>query len=189
MINAFLQKETLLNCINRNMKVFTSTILFVFVISAMQVSADNDKKYDELTKYVAALKSTNSNQDEINFKNGIEPPRRLYTNPNTHHPESKIYMSEWKLIVERVGNLNYPDEVKKKKLSGEVIVDVALNSDGTIHKIEILKASEHKLLNDSVVTMIEWAGQWFRPFPKDLKNQVDVLHITKLWRFDSQRFY
>ncbi|MEM7469173.1 MAG: hypothetical protein AAF387_20140, partial [Pseudomonadota bacterium] len=54
-------------------------------------------------------------------------PRRKFVSANTKEYRYAAYMEAWRAKVERVGNLNYPDEARRKKLSGALLLDVALN--------------------------------------------------------------
>ena len=59
------------------------------------------------------------------------------------HPGGRFaaYMVEWRRKVERVGNLNYPDEAARLGLSGNLLLEVALNPDGTVADIELRRSS------------------------------------------------
>ncbi len=97
-------------------------------------------------------------------------------------------MEAWRAKVERVGNLNYPDEARRKKLSGSLILDVALNSDGSINEITIRRPSGQPVLDDAAVRIVKMAAP-YAPFPEDFVKEVDILHITRTWQFQSsERF-
>jgi len=66
-----------------------------------------------------------------------ERPRRKFISASTKEYKYAAYMEAWRLKVERVGNLNYPDAARKRKLSGSLILDVALNKDGSINQITV----------------------------------------------------
>ena len=42
------------------------------------------------------------------------------------------YLREWVDRVERVGNLNYPDEARRRGLRGQVVISVAIRRDGSV---------------------------------------------------------
>jgi TonB family protein len=89
---------------------------------------------------------------------------------------------EVKQQVERVGNLNYPEQAKRQNLTGSLVLDVAINPDGSISAVQVLRPSRHKLLDDAAVRIVELAGP-YAPLPPDIRAEVDILHITRTWKF------
>lgn len=109
-------------------------------------------------------------------------PRRTFISASTKTYKYAAYMEAWRAKVERVGNLNYPDEARKRKLSGSLILDVALNPDGTVNQITIRRSSGHKILDDAAMRIVTLASP-FAPFPDNIKTDTDILHITRTWQF------
>ena len=111
-----------------------------------------------------------------------ERPRRKYISASTSEFLYAAYMEAWRAKVERIGNLNYPDAARRQKLSGSLILDVALNPDGSINDIAIRRSSGHKILDDAAVRIVELAGP-YAPFPDEIRAETDILHITRTWQF------
>ena len=109
-------------------------------------------------------------------------PRRKFVSASTKEFRFASYMEAWRSKVERVGNLNYPDEARRKKLSGHLILDVALNPDGSINEITVRKPSGYKILDDAAVRIVELAAP-YAPFPDSFREDTDILHITRTWQF------
>lgn len=99
-----------------------------------------------------------------------------------HKYVAAAYERAWQEKVERIGNLNYPDEARRKGLSGKLLVSVWVAKDGTVKKIKIRRSSGYKVLDAAVVRIVRLASP-FAPFPKELAQQTDVLVITRTWRF------
>jgi len=124
----------------------------------------------------------------------IDQSTAIYSNkPNEKHRfvaantkafRDAAYLDSWRKKIERVGNLNYPDEAKRSHLSGNLTMDVAINHDGTIRTINILKSSGHKLLDDAAVRIVRLSAP-FAPLPPEMRKDTDVLHITRSWQFLS----
>ncbi|MEJ2760202.1 MAG: energy transducer TonB [Gammaproteobacteria bacterium] len=91
-------------------------------------------------------------------------------------------MEAWRAKVERVGNLNYPQEAQRQGLSGSLILDVALNPDGSVKKIIVRRSSGYKVLDDAAIRIVKLASP-FAPFPDDIRKETDILHITRTWQF------
>jgi len=113
-----------------------------------------------------------------------ERPRHIYVSARTQEFKYANYMSEWVKKVERVGNLNYPDDARRKGLSGKLIMDVTMNADGTVRSINILRSSGHKVIDEAATRIVNLAAP-FPPFPSEILKDADILHITRTWDFST----
>jgi protein TonB len=78
--------------------------------------------------------------------------------------------------------LNYPEEAKRRELTGDLIMDVALKPDGSIDSVTIKRSSGHAVLDDAAKRIVRLASP-FAPFPDDIRAETDILHITRTWQF------
>lgn len=124
--------------------------------------------------------------DEINqsLKAYSKAPKQKYISARTREFLYASYMRDWVSKVERVGDLNYPDQARRKQLSGSLIVDVAIDQDGKVLEIKVVRPSGHKLLDDAAVRIVRLAAP-FAPLPDDIRKETDILHITRTWEFTS----
>ncbi len=124
---------------------------------------------------------------EINrrLKAYAERPRRKWVTARTREHKYAAYMEAWRQKVERIGNLNYPDEARRRKLSGNLLLDVALNPDGSINEITLRRSSGERALDDAAVRIVKLAAPYAK-FPEAIrKDDVDILHIERTWQFVS----
>jgi protein TonB len=128
-----------------------------------------------------ALASLNSELQQ-KLQTHAKRPRQKYISANTQEYRYAAYMEAWRAKVERIGNINYPDEARQRKLSGALLLDVALRPDGSVIEILVRRSSGHKVLDDAAVRIVELAAP-FAPFPEDIAREVDVLHVTRTWKF------
>jgi protein TonB len=108
--------------------------------------------------------------------------RTRYLNSSTKAFTPAKYMREWIDRVERVGNLNYPDQAKRHKLSGTLILDVVISADGKLLKTDLRQSSGHQILDDAAKRIVQLAAP-FSAFSKKLRKEADVIHITRSWEF------
>ena len=107
-------------------------------------------------------------------------PKKKYISANTKEYAYAAYMSAWVARVERIGNLNYPDDARREQLHGDVLLTVALRKDGTIKSIDIVQSSHHSILDDAATRIVKLAA----PFPAiPTEEGVDELYITRTWQF------
>lgn len=112
-------------------------------------------------------------------------PRRKVISANTKQYEFASYMSAWVAKVERVGNLNYPLELREKKLHGNLVLSVGVYPDGSIESIEIRRSSGIEAVDKAAVSIVTLAAP-YSPLPDNIREKVDILHITRTWRFGSR---
>lgn len=108
-------------------------------------------------------------------------PKRKFISANTREYAYANYMAAWVARVERVGNLNYPDEARRRNLEGSLVLTVAINKDGSLERIDIIRPSGHQTLDDAAKRIVELSAP-FTPVPKG-DEEVDILHITRTWQF------
>ncbi len=116
------------------------------------------------------------------LKSYAERPIRKFINARTREYKYAAYMEAWRAKVERVGNLNYPDEARRRKLSGSLLLDVALKPDGSIDDIVLRRSSGHKVLDDAAIRIVRLAAP-YAPFPPSIRKEIDILHLERTWQF------
>ncbi len=111
-------------------------------------------------------------------------PRERFITAATKEYRYAAYLDAWRRKVEQVGNLNYPEEARRQGLSGSLILDVALNPDGSVREISVVRSSGSPVLDQAAIRIVRLAAP-FAPFPESIRKETDVLHITRTWRFMS----
>jgi len=111
-------------------------------------------------------------------------PRRKFLNARTQEYKYASYMEAWRAKVERVGNLNYPEEAKRRGLTGSLVLDVVLRSDGSLKEVLVMRSSGQKLLDDAAVRIVQLAAP-FATFPSEFRGETDELSITRTWKFNE----
>ncbi|MCG8611538.1 MAG: energy transducer TonB [Pseudomonadales bacterium] len=107
------------------------------------------------------------------------------TAASTMRTSDAYYMKAWLEKVEKIGNLNYPEESRRRNIYGSLRLMVALYADGTVKDIKILQSSGHRILDDAAIRIVRLAAP-FAPFPEDVRNERDVLEIIRTWSFQKK---
>jgi periplasmic protein TonB len=63
-------------------------------------------------------------------------------------------------------------------------VQVTLNADGTVRDAIITRPSGHRVLDEAALRIVRLAAP-YAPFPKEIREDVDIMHITRTWEFTS----
>jgi len=111
-------------------------------------------------------------------------PKREFISANTKEYEFASYMSAWVSKVERVGNLNYPSELRQKKLHGDLVLTVGIQQNGTVESIDVMRSSGVPEIDQAAVRIVQLAAP-YSPLPDNITDRVDILHITRTWRFET----
>ena len=109
-------------------------------------------------------------------------PKRKNIGARTEEYRFAQYVESWRLKVERVGNLNYPEEARQKKLYGTLRVTVNIRADGSLEKVEVDRSSGSKILDEAALRIIRM-GAPYAEFPEDIRKEFDILGITRTWSF------
>lgn len=111
-------------------------------------------------------------------------PKRKFIGARTKEYRFARYVEDWRVKVERIGNLNYPEAAKKDRLYGNLQLTVGIMANGKLESIEINRSSGNKVLDKAAINIVKLAGQnGFAPFPPDIRRDTDILHITRTWMF------
>ncbi len=108
-------------------------------------------------------------------------PNRKFVSASTREYAYANYLRAWVDRAERVGNLNYPDEARARRLGGQVVITVGVRRDGTVESARILQSSGTPLLDETALRVITLA-QPFPPLPKT-EDAIDILQVTRTWVF------
>lgn len=110
-------------------------------------------------------------------------PRRKFVSASTREYEYAAYLRAWVAKVERVGNLNYPDEARRRGLGGQLVMTVAVRRDGSVESVLINRSSGLGVLDQAAMRIVRLAEP-YPPLP-ETAERVDVLHITRTWQFQN----
>ncbi|WP_300453654.1 TonB family protein [Accumulibacter sp.] len=111
-------------------------------------------------------------------------PRKKFIGTRADEYRFAQYVEEWRLKVERVGTLNYP-EAARGKLYGSLVLTVTLRGDGTVAAVEINRSSGHRILDDAARRIVTMAAP-FAAFPPAIRHDTDILVITRSWNFTQR---
>jgi protein TonB len=109
-------------------------------------------------------------------------PRRKFIGTRTEGVIYADYVDKWRQRIEKVGTEHFPDEARRQKIFGSLLLTVSIRANGTVEKVEIERSSGYRILDAAALRVIELAGP-FPPFPSAIRREFDVLSITRNWSF------
>jgi protein TonB len=109
-------------------------------------------------------------------------PKRRFVGARAAEYRFARYVEDWRLKVERVGNLNYPEAARTQKLYGSLLLTVGIRANGSLESIAVDRTSGQKILDVAARRIVEMAAPYAQ-FPPDIKRDTDILYITRTWTF------
>lgn len=109
-------------------------------------------------------------------------PRKKYIGARTQEFRFAQYVEDWRIKIERIGNLNYPDAARQKKIFGSLQLTVEIRADGSLASTEVSRSSGQPILDAAAQRIVRLAAP-FSPFPQNIRKDTDILSITRTWFF------
>lgn len=132
----------------------------------------------QLTDEIASLEAELSAEQQAYAK---RPRIHRLSAASTMRDKGAWYKEDWRKKIERVGNLNYPEEAKRKQIYGSLRMLVSINRDGSLYEVLVLESSGQPLLDQAAQRIVRLAAP-FAPFTGDLAD-IDRLEIIRTWKF------
>jgi len=111
-------------------------------------------------------------------------PKKRYISPATREEVYAIYYDQLRRKIEERGTRNFP-EYQGKKLYGELVMIITVDSAGRIVETEVVQASQSKLLDKRAISIVQAAAP-FGSFSAAMKKQADQLVIPTRFRFSRE---
>ena len=139
---------------------------------------------EEIAKEIASLEA------EFNRVQQEAAKRPRISRQNTASTKRDItawYRDSWRKKVERVGNLNYPEEAKRNSIYGSLRLRVLVRSDGSIAEMVITESSGQPVLDQAAQRIVRLSAP-FSAFSGELAAKYDQIEIIRTWRFGRDDF-
>lgn len=143
-----------------------------------QVTGKQDNDLVQRSLQIARLEAQINKQYDAYQKE----PRRRFIGARTKEYRFAQYVEDWRIKVERVGNLNYPTAARQQHLVGNLLLTVSIRADGSLENVEINRSSGKSLLDAAAIRIVRLAAP-YAPLPPNIRRDTDILSITRTWSF------
>lgn len=109
-------------------------------------------------------------------------PRRKFIGARTEGVVYAQYVDQWRQRIEKIGTQYFPEEARRRKLYGSLVMTVHIRADGSVEKIEIDRSSGYRLLDTAARRAVDLAGP-FPPFPASVRKDWDILSISRTFSY------
>ena len=122
--------------------------------------------------------------EALRLRGDPAPDDRLLA--DTRESAIAAYLDGWKRRIEQVGTLNFPNEARRRALSGNPVLEVAIRADGTLQEVLVRRSSGHRELDVAAVRIVRLASP-FDPFPPAMRERYPMLRFAYEWQFLNGR--
>jgi protein TonB len=105
---------------------------------------------------------------------------------DTRESQIASYLDGWKRRIEQVGTLHFPDEARRRALSGNPVLEVAIRADGSLQQVVVRRSSGQRELDNAAISIVRLAAP-FDPFPPAMRDRYPVLRFAYEWQFMAGR--
>ncbi|MBS0461211.1 MAG: TonB family protein [Proteobacteria bacterium] len=110
-------------------------------------------------------------------------PIRAFISASTRSYEYAAYMRAYVARLERIGTLNFPDEARRRGLTGSVVITVEIRRDGTLAgPPQVIQSSGIPVLDQAAQQVVRMAAP-FGELPRTRDNP-DILNVTRTFHYD-----
>jgi len=118
--------------------------------------------------------------EALRLRGDPAPDDRLLA--DTRESAIAAYLDGWKRRIEQVGTLNFPNEARRRALSGNPVLEVAIRADGRLEQVVVRRSSGHRELDAAAVDIVRLASP-FDPFPPAMRERYPMLRFAYEWQF------
>ncbi len=122
--------------------------------------------------------------DEAEALYARRPRIHFIDSVSTKSAVEAAYVDAWVKKIERVGNINFPDEAIRRNVSGKLILNATLDHKGHVVDIQIGVSSGFNILDQAALRIVRLASP-YPPLPREIREKWDQLNITRTWIFHS----
>ncbi len=108
-------------------------------------------------------------------------PRIHFEGPAAQASPFAAYIEAWRAKIERLGTEHYPEQAKGQ-LSDALQMTVYIDQEGNLLQVDIHQPAKNPLFNVAAQRIVRLAAP-YNAFSTEMREQTDVLAITRSWHF------
>ncbi|HSC81418.1 MAG TPA: TonB family protein [Chitinolyticbacter sp.] len=109
-------------------------------------------------------------------------PRKTFIGARSREYRFARYVEDWRMKVERLGNLSYPTDKYGQKLYGRLLLNIEIDANGNLVVAEVGRSSGNAELDAAALAIVKRAAP-FGPFPPEIRKDTDIIGISRTWTF------
>jgi protein TonB len=137
---------------------------------------------DALNQQLAEITAEYTKKQDEAYARG--PRFVTITAVNAHRYHAANYLHEVEQKILKIGNLHYPDEARRKRLTGRTHLRIAVKGDGSLYSVIVVHSSGEPVLDDAAVRFVKQSAP-FGKFPEKVRQEMDILVNERVFFFDN----
>lgn len=171
-------KPQILTTKGKTRKTINKQILEEHVEDPTLVKAEVSEKAEEIAMLMAEM-----NKEEQRYAK--RPRIHFVDSISAKSSVEARYISNWAKKLERIGNINFPNEAIRLSLSGTLILNATLDRAGRIVEMQIDVSSGSQVLDKAALRIVKLAAP-YEPLPSEIRKKYDRLNITRSMVFHKE---
>lgn len=149
-----------------------------------QIDDNNQPELRSLFERSIQIAELEASYDKQLQQYARKPRVTRLTAASTMKAVDALYVEQVVAKIERIGRQFFPRD-GSRKLYGKPRVSIAIYSDGTIRDITVLQSSGNLVLDAKTKKIVSRAAP-FAPFPKDVRQERDVLELIRTFSYTGK---
>ena len=171
-------KPQVLTTKGKTQKTINKQIIEEEVKEATVVTAEVSEKAEEIAVLMAEM-----NREEQRYAK--RPRIHFVDSISAKSSVEARYINNWAKKLERIGNINFPDEAIRLSLSGTLILNATLDRAGRVVEMQIDVSSGSRVLDKAALRIVKLAAP-YEPLPSEIRKKYDRLNITRSMVFHKE---
>lgn len=181
-VEELIEQQELLTIDKANTKVQSQKQQELIPLETTKITAaqmlERSRELAQISAEINRLKQTYQKNPEHTYINAANAKQHRFAS----------YLDAWRSKVERIGNINYPAAAVRNHVTGQLTMNVAINADGSLRSVKILRSSGHPVLDKAAIRIVRLAAP-YPPLTKEILKDTKVLHIPRVWRFKNNNSF
>lgn len=164
-------------------------ITYTFLAALLLQNSDfiygqSTTKKDLSAEEIAQEKKKLAEKIAKNWHEFQKKPRRIFYSDKSATDLQTTYVQAMMNSISKLARSRYQKITSFEKYQ-KTIVDVAINSDGTLRKARLIKSSGIKAIDDFILKAVKDSAP-FNAFRKDIFD-TEILHVTRSMGFKAKK--
>lgn len=144
-----------------------------------------ESEQESLKKLSRDISSLQARLDDQKQAYAQRPRIRRITSVSAKASYEAEYIDNFRRAVEEMGTRHFPQQALAQQAFGNVRLMVAIERDGSVAQIKLLRSSGHAFLDEAAMRSVRKAAPFDR-FPEKMRGKVDRLEIIRTWKFNRR---
>lgn len=171
-------KPQVLTTKGKTNKTVNKQIIEEEVKEPLVLKADASEKAEEIATLMAEM-----NKEEQRYAK--RPRIHFVDSISAKSSVEARYINNWAKKLERIGNINFPNDAIRLSLSGTLILNATLDRAGRVVEMQIDVSSGSRVLDKAALRIVKLAAP-YQPLPSEIRKKYDRLNITRSMVFHKE---